>query len=157
MTDIAITAANVGLTDDSGVSHRIVQYGEATAQGTSLYLKAADGKYWLANAGALATAAAVGIALTPGGANEYGIMVEEGPIDLGTAIAAGITYAVSATAGGIAPIADLTTGNYTTILGVALASGKFDLSIYQSGVLKAGATVGSSVGVATASGVGATA
>ena len=157
MADISITAANVGLTDSSGITYRIVQYGEATTQGRSLYLKAADGKYWLANAGALAAAAAVGIALTPGAADEYGIMVEEGPIDLGTALASGATYVVSSTSGGIAPVADLTTGDYTTILGVALASNKLDLRIYQSGVIKAGAAAGASAGIATALAVGATA
>ena len=137
MADISITAANVGLTDDSGVAYRRVQYGETVTQGKSLYLKAADGKYWLADADALATAACVGIAITPGAADEYGIMVEEGPLDLGATLTVGATYVVSTTAGGIAPIADLGSGDFTTILGVAVTSGKLDLKIYQSGVAKA--------------------
>ena len=138
MADLSQTAANVGLTNDAGSQIDASKvYGEAVTQGNAVYLKTSDNKYWKADADAAATASADGIALTPGAADEYGVVCTEGYVDLGATLTVGETYVVSTTAGGIAPIADLGSGDYTTILGVATAADTLELNIYVSGVAKA--------------------
>jgi hypothetical protein len=137
MADLSQTAANVSLTDSAGVVTRLVQYGETVSQGMPVYKKTSDSKYWKADADAVDTASADGIALTPGAANEYGIIIESGLVDIGATLTVGATYVVSTTAGAIAPIADLASGDFTTILGVATTAGKLLLDIYESGVAKA--------------------
>lgn len=138
MADLTQTAANVGLTDDAGsqvdASH---VYGETIAQGNAVYLKTSDNKYWKTDADAEATAAASGIALTPGAADEYGVVCTEGYVDLGATLTVGETYVVSTTAGAIAPIGDLGSGDFTTVLGVATAADTLNVNIYVSGTAKA--------------------
>lgn len=136
MANLTQTAANVGHSG-SGVQTRTVQAGESITQGMPVYLKSSDSKYWKADANASSdTAAAVGIALTPADADGYFTMATSGPVDLGATLTVGETYVVSATAGAIAPIGDLTTGDYPTHLGVATAADKLVLNIYASGVAK---------------------
>jgi hypothetical protein len=57
-----------------------------------------------------------------------------GPITIGAgaAPAVGTIYCLSATAGGIAPSADLATGNRTTILGVGAATNAIVLRVNSS-------------------------
>jgi hypothetical protein len=47
---------------------------------------------------------------------------------------AGKLYVVSATAGGIAPSADLTTGWRTSLLGIAISTTILDMYIINSGI-----------------------
>lgn len=137
MANLSQTPANVSLTTASDATIQKVKYGEAITQGQPVYLNSADGEYYKADANASSTtAAAAGIALTPGAAGEYGIIVTSGEMDLGATLVVGETYVVSATAGAIAPIADLTTGDYPTILGVATTAGKITINILSSGVAK---------------------
>lgn len=131
MADVTVTAANVKPTSTAIVQN--VTYGESVTQGQPVYLS--SGKYYKADANASATAAAaVGIALTPGGTDEFGIIATGGTIDVGGTLAVGRVYVVSATAGGIAPSADLSTGHYVTTLGVATASNRLLLNVKVSGV-----------------------
>jgi hypothetical protein len=114
---------------------RQITYGETVTQGMPVYLKAADGLYWKADSDASsAAAAAVGIALTPGTAGETGLIVTAGEMDVGATLAVGTTYVVSNTAGKICPIADLSTGEYNTILGTATAADKLYVNVFASGV-----------------------
>jgi hypothetical protein len=61
-----------------------------------------------------------------------------GYLTLGAAAAptVGIIYCVSATAGGIAPSADLTTGDYVTILGVGATTNRLAVDIFVSDQVK---------------------
>ena len=91
--------------------------GETITAGQSVYLKASDSKIWLADANAsVDTAAAVGISLHAALANQPISYITSGPLNFGAILLAGKWYVVSATAGGIAPVADLTTGWYSTLL-----------------------------------------
>lgn len=136
MADLTITPANVALAG-SGASTQIVQAGEAVTQGEPLYKSAADDKYYLADANASsATADVLGIALTPAATDGYLVMQKSGPINLGATLTANETYVVSATAGGIAPIGDLTTGDYTSIIGVANTTSKLTIDLHKTGVAK---------------------
>ena len=135
MADISVTAANVGLAEN-GVGTRQVQVGETVTQGEPLYLKTSDNKYWLADADAAASAVVAGIALTPAAADGYVVMATSGAVDVGGTLTVGETYIVSATACGIAPIGDLASGDYLSILGVATATDTLDINLYISGVAK---------------------
>lgn len=138
MANLSQTAANVAI--GSAITRtRVVQAGETIAQGQPVYLKTSDSKYWKADANASAdTAKAVGIALTPASANGY-LVIQEGSgglINLGATLTVGETYVVSATAGAIAPIGDLTTGDYPCILGVATTTALIQTVYAYTGVPK---------------------
>lgn len=107
----------------------VVQYGATIVAGNSLYLDTTDNKYKLADAnGLVGTAAAVAIAMTPGADTEYGVVALDGPVILvGTTMAVGEPYAVSATAGAIAPETDLTTDDWVTRMGTAKTTTQLDL------------------------------
>ncbi len=136
MADVTITVANVSLRASPSAS--VVQVGEAVTAGQPVYLKASDSKHWLADANDSAMATVVGIAMTPASADEYTYMVTAGTIDIGGTTVKGTTYILSATAGGIAPVADLASGMYATTLGVASdTTGTVVLSINATGQLKA--------------------
>ena len=99
-------------------------YEDSTA---SFKLKACD-------ANALASAKCVGITLNEvAGANQPQRIVTDGTYDPGFTAVEGVVYVVSETAGGICPIADLTTDAYVTILGVGNSDGDIALSIFASG------------------------
>lgn len=138
MANLSQTAANVAI--GSQITRtRVVQAGENLTQGQPVYLKASDGKYYRADANASAEAAkAVGIALTPASTNGYAVIQEGsgGSVNLGATLTVGETYVVSATAGAIAPIADLTTGDYPCILGVATTTALIQTLFAYTGVPK---------------------
>lgn len=134
MADLVQTAANVGVSGTTATLS-LVQAGEAITQGNSVYLKS-DAKHWKSDADLTSeAAAAVGIALTPAAADEYFVLASTGKIDVGATLTVGTTYVVSGTAGAIAPIADLATGDYATILGTATAADELDLKIEATGAL----------------------
>jgi hypothetical protein len=93
-------------------------------------------KYVLADANASsALAAAEGIAFNPSVNNGNVVMIVGGSIILvGATLTVGKTYVVSDTAGGIMPIDDLSSGDYSTILGTASTTTQLDLNIRASGV-----------------------
>jgi hypothetical protein len=92
-------------------------------------------KYVLADANASAVlAAAEGIAFNPSVNNGYVVIIVGGSIILvGATLSVGKTYVVSDTAGGIMPIDDLSSGDYSTILGTASTTTQLDLNIRASG------------------------
>lgn len=133
MANLTVTAANVALAGGTPTL-RTRQVGEAVTQGEPVYLKA-DGKYWLADADAgVVEAAATGIALTPAATDGYAVVIEAGKVNLGATLTVGATYVVSATPGSVAPIADLVTGDYVTILGTASTASALDLAITVTGI-----------------------
>lgn len=134
MADLTITAANVAIAN-AGVTTRKVQVGEAVTAGQVGYLS--SNKYYLADADALATANAAGIFLTNAALDGYAILATAGTINIGATLTVGETYVVSTTAGGIAPIADLLSGDFTTVLFIADDAAEGTLNILVSGVAKA--------------------
>ena len=86
-------------------------------------------------------AAAKGIALTPSSADGDVFVLaytqgSSGSVDLGATLTVGEAYVVSTNKGAIAPIGDLTTGDYVTVLGIASAADNLLLNINVSGVVK---------------------
>jgi hypothetical protein len=143
MADLSQTAANVAI-GAQGTPTRTVQYGGTVTQGNPVYRSATDGKYYRTDANdGVAKAVVAGIALTPGTTDTYGLIAlpssvpGQSRVNLGATLAKGEIYAVSAAAGAICPIGDITTGQYVTALGVAVSTALLDFQPIISNETKA--------------------
>lgn len=130
MAELSQTAANV---IGTGTQKRGISGASITA-GMPVYVDADDdNKLKICQADAAGTANCDGIALNTASAGQPIAYQTRGPIDLGATVAVGTPYVVSdATAGKIRPHADLGTGDYVTILGVATAANSLALDIQNS-------------------------
>lgn len=138
MADITITAANVVKGSNAKTKYGVG--GATIAQGKVLYRDATTGKMLLADAGALATLplnADYGIALQGVSDNQPIEFLTEGDITIGATLVVGETYVVSETAGGIAPIGDLLTGDFTCLVGIAKTTAILSVKFHTVGVAKA--------------------
>ena len=134
MADLSVTAAGVQAT--SNTVTKLVQFGATITAGQSLYLDTSDSKWKLADANNSTTTAGadgVAVALTNGADGVYGIIARSGSYAAGATVSEGLVYVVSATAGGIAPAGDLTSGWNATIVGVGAASNQIELRLHASG------------------------
>jgi hypothetical protein len=134
MTDISITAANVvagtGAKKVNGVAGAVVTAGQV------VYRDSADGKFKLADCdhATAAVRSPYGIALNGAAANQPLTVITEGPVTIGGTLTAGVTYYLSSVAGGVAPIADIASGDYPVILGIATSASVLDVNIQEAGV-----------------------
>jgi hypothetical protein len=134
MADISQTAANVKLISTGPFGNAVA--GEAITQGQPFYLASGSAFRCDANDGA-AKAVAVGIALTPATTGQTFLYALPGAtVDVGATLTVAAAYIVSENVGAIAPIADLATNSYLTILGVATAAGSLYFDPLVSGVQK---------------------
>ncbi len=133
MADIAITAANV--VKGSGASTSSGTAGASITAGQTLYLDSATNTLKLADANSTAaTAACVGIALHAASSNQPIQYLTQGPITIGGTLTAGVFYIASATAGGVAPASDATTGWIPCQLGYASSTTVLQVGIVNTGV-----------------------
>ena len=135
MADLSITAANVvsgsGATITKGVAGTSITAGQALQVNGS-------GNLVLAKADTLADATCVGIALNNAASGQPVLYQSAGNINIGATLSVGTLYVVSgATAGNIAPISDMSTGNYETVLGYASTTSNLVMSIIQTSVAHA--------------------
>jgi hypothetical protein len=136
MADLTITAANVKKTDSTLITEGIA--GATVTAGQPVYKDStASNKLKPADADVLASAAAVGIALHGASADQPLKYATGGNLTLGAVMTAGAVYVVSTTAGGIAPVADLGSGDFVTLLGIATSTSNLKLSISVSATAKA--------------------
>jgi hypothetical protein len=136
MADLSQTAANVK--PGENITPRMRQAGEAITQGMPYYVSTTDSKAYQTDANDGAAKAEVrGIALTGAALDGYFVAQESGLINLGATLAVGTVYVVSATKGAICPIADITSGQYVSPLGVATTTSLLNLKPDPSGVTKA--------------------
>jgi hypothetical protein len=145
MTDLAITATQVQ--GDQNLQYQKQGISTVTiTPGQVLYYDSSDGKLKLASATAGGGAdpstpsIAVGISVNSTSPGQVVTYQYDGEITLGAgaAPAVGTVYCLSATAGGIAPVADLASGKYMTILGIGKTGNKLDLrGLFPSGIVKA--------------------
>jgi hypothetical protein len=136
MADLTITAANVKKTDSTLITEGIA--GATITAGQPVYKDStASNKLKPADADVLASAAAVGIALHGASADQPLKYATGGNLTLGVVMTAGAVYVVSTTAGGIAPVADLGSGDFVTLLGIATSTSNLKLSISVSATAKA--------------------
>ncbi|WP_028003175.1 hypothetical protein [Sinorhizobium meliloti] len=141
MADIVITPASV--VPGAGAKVTSGTAGATITAGQVVYLDSTTTGKWhhadsdAATAAARGQGANVGIALN-GASNGQPIdVLTEGPITLGAVLTAGTAYYLSPTPGGIAPLADLLTGDYVTLLGLATSTSVLNLDIQYSGVATA--------------------
>lgn len=139
MADLTITAANVIAASGATIQH--VTAGATITAGMSVYKDTSDSnQYKGCDADAAATADCDGIALN-GASDGQPLAVCTGKgtgagINLGATLTVGETYVVSTTVGGIAPIGDLASGDYVTVLGVATTASNLALDIQNSSTAK---------------------
>lgn len=134
MADISITAANVV----AGGNAKTVEgtAGAAITAGQVVYLDTAAGTYKLADCDS-ATAAArspAGIALNGAASGQPVRVLKSGNVTIGGTLTTAVGYYLSPTAGGIAPIADLSSGDYPTLLGFARSASVLAVDIQEATV-----------------------
>jgi predicted transcriptional regulator len=112
--------------------------GETITAGMAVYLKSSDSRLWKAQAdGTAAEAAFVGVALNGASAGQPVQVQSGGEITIGATVAIGTVYVVATTAGGIAPVADLISTNYVTVVGVGTTAAILTILPIVSGIQKA--------------------
>lgn len=133
MADLTITAASVvkganARIDRNGYAGETITAGQAVVKNSSGFWVKADSN------GSSSIRAATGIALN--GASQYQpIDVQtEGSITIGATMTAGVAYYLSDTAGGICPVADVGTGEYAQVIGIATSTTVLKLTLAASGV-----------------------
>jgi hypothetical protein len=133
MADISITAANV--VPGSDAVRESGTAGATITAGQLVYLDTSDMKYKLADAnGASALRVPNGIALN-GASNGQPLSVQKGgDITIGGTLTAGIPYFLSDTPGGLCPLPDIGTGEYSCIVGIAKSTSVLAVNIQPSGV-----------------------
>lgn len=139
MADLSVTAANVA--PISGTSFDTVPgegiAGVAITAGQTLYIDTANAnvlKLADANSSAL-TATVAGIALHGAAAGQpIKYAKPGGEYTAGATLTVGTPYFQSATAGGICPAADLATGHYTTLIGIAKSASVMRVFLATAGV-----------------------
>lgn len=134
MSDLSITAASVlagtGAKKVNGIA------GATITAGKVVYLESSSGKYKLADCDS-ATAEAkapAGIALNGASDGQPLTILTEGPITIGATVVGGTAYYLSPNAGGIAPLADVLTGDNVVLLGLATSTTVIEIDIQDSGV-----------------------
>lgn len=135
MTDISITAANC-VVSGTGQGRASGTAGGTITAGQAVYLDPTTHKWTLADADSATAAArhAGGIALNSASLNQPIDVVTSGAVTIGGTLTAGVAYYLSGTAGGICPVADVGTGEYSCVLGIATSASVLDVNIQFSGV-----------------------
>lgn len=134
MTDLTITAANVvagtNAVRDSGNA------GEAITAGQAVYRSSTTNKWMLADSDSATAAAkkATGIALNGAALNQPLAVLKSGDITIGATLTAGTAYYLSATPGGICPVADVGAGEDVCLLGLAKSTTVLAVAIQAPGV-----------------------
>lgn len=138
MADISITASAVVAGNGSQKKTGIA--GAAIAAGDIVYLDATTtGKWQLADSDAAAAEARgqtanLGVALNSAAANQPVSVLTGGPVTVGAVLTAGTAYYLSDTPGKLCPVADITGGDYFTLIGLAASASVLNVDPQYSGV-----------------------
>lgn len=136
MADITITTTAV--IPGTGPLLKTVVAGEAITIGQAVYVRSSNGQAYKADANDTATPANLidGVAVSTATAAGQSIVYQYGGIlAFGAIMTAGKIYVSSATPGGIAPAADLSSGWSTNVIGYAETVSNMRLQPYASGVV----------------------
>lgn len=134
MANLTITAANVlagtGSSVVNGTAGATITAGQVVYRDSSTHtFKLAD-----ANSATAEVRSPLGIALNGASSGQPLAVLTGGDITIGATVTAGVAYYLSATAGGICPVADLTTGDYPTVIGIAKSTTVITVDFVESGV-----------------------
>lgn len=129
MTDISITAASVVAGADATRVDGIA--GEAIAAGKPVYLSATTKKWMLgdSNSATVEARKVKGVALNGAALNQPIAVQTGGDITIGATLTPGAGYYLSDTPGGICPLADVGSGEYVCLLGLAKSASVLGLNI----------------------------
>lgn len=122
MADLSITAGNViagaSAVKKSGIS------GATITAGRVVYLDPSDSRYKIADADSVPSGGFGQVFLALNGAsNGQPITVMSGgPVVIGATVTAGTAYYLSPTPGGIAPLADILSGDSVVLIGAATSA-----------------------------------
>lgn len=134
MADITLTAANV--LAGSNATTNLGTAGATITAGQVVYFDDTTKTYKLADTDS-ATAAVrspVGIALNGASSGQPLMVLTDGDITLGAVLTAGVAYYLSGNPGGICPVADVASGDYPVILGMAKSTSVLAIKIVEAGV-----------------------
>ena len=122
MADITVTPASVVAGADSTTTSGTA--GVTITAGQAVYLDTTTGKWALADADSATVAQrrAAGIALNGAALNQPIKVLTSGDVTIGATVIAGVAYYLSGTAGGICPVADIGTGEYVNLIGIATSA-----------------------------------
>ncbi len=135
MADLSVTAGSV--IPGTGAQYERATSGATITAGQLLYKDTSDSnKAKLADCDAEASAVLWGVAMNGASSGQKVTIQTAGDFNPGATATIGEVYVVSSTAGGIAPIGDLLTGDYVTILGVATTASNISMAKKTSGVAK---------------------
>ena len=134
MADITITAANVIAGSNAATENGTL--GAAATAGQALYKSSTDGRWYLAdnNGASEMIRKATGIALNGGGVGQPVRVLLSGLCTIGGTMTAGVAYYLSDTPGGICPVADIGSGEYSCLVGIATTTAILDVKFQYSGV-----------------------
>lgn len=134
MADLSITATAVLAGSNSTTETGTL--GATVTAGQAVYKDSADGLWKLADNNSATAAARTpqGIALNGGATGQPVRVLRSGDLTLNAVLTAGVAYYLSDTAGGICPVADLASGEYPTIIGIASSTTNLKVDIQTSGV-----------------------
>lgn len=134
MADITITAANVVAGSDAVI--RRGQSGATITAGQAVAVDASTGSFILAdNNSATATVRqAVGIALNGASSGQPLAVLTGGSITIGGTMTAGVAYYLGDTPGGICPVADVGSGEYSCLIGLSSSTTVLKVQPLYSGV-----------------------
>lgn len=134
MSDISVTATSVFAGSDATVENGTL--GATVTAGQVLYKAAATGTWKLAdcNDASAEVRTPTGIALNGGASGQPVRVLRSGSLTLNPVLTAGVAYYLSGTAGGIRPVADNTTGDYPSLIGIATSTTVLKVGFSYSGV-----------------------
>jgi hypothetical protein len=136
MADLTITAASVAAGANAALVNQYLA-GATITQGQAVYVDSTTNTVKLADADALASSAATGIALNAASAGQPVTYQRYGNITIGATVAVGVAYYVSTTPGAICLESDLATGDFPHFLGFATSTTVIALDPKACGVAKA--------------------
>lgn len=119
MADLSITATAV--VANAGAVKRSKIAGATITAGQIVYLDPADDRYKLADADMTGIGAVTGVFMALNGASvgqPLSVLVK-GSVTMNAVLTAGTAYYLSPTAGGVAPVADVLSGDNVILLGIA--------------------------------------
>ncbi|NEJ73792.1 hypothetical protein GR197_25165 [Rhizobium phaseoli] len=134
MADIVITPANVlaasNAERDAGIA------GETITAGKAIYLAATTNRWMLADSNSATAEArqAKAIALNGASVGQPVAFQKSGDITIGGTLVAGSAYYLSDTPGGICALADVGSGEYVCLLGLAKSTSVLAMGIQYPGV-----------------------
>lgn len=134
MADLTITPANVVSGSGARMAPEAVA-GETITAGKAVYKSSTTHKWMLADSNSATAEARVpdGIALNGAALNQPLAVQASGPITIGATLTAGTDYWTSDTPGGLCPRADIGSGEYATLVGVATSTSVLNIDIQATG------------------------